>query len=123
MVKHRIGSIPILGTNCFFTNAGWSSLVARRAHNPKVVGSNPAPATNLFYGEVAQLARAFGSYPECQRFKSVLRYQNLCRIQLALDPDYYLFLGSMVKWLRHSPLKAVSWVQIPLESPFKTIGL
>jgi hypothetical protein len=27
------------------TIAGWSSLVARRAHNPKVVGSNPAPAT------------------------------------------------------------------------------
>ena len=29
------------------TDAGWSSLVARRAHNPKVVGSNPAPATTL----------------------------------------------------------------------------
>ena len=28
-------------------DAGWSSLVARRAHNPKVVGSNPAPATNI----------------------------------------------------------------------------
>ena len=28
-------------------DAGWSSLVARRAHNPKVVGSNPAPATIL----------------------------------------------------------------------------
>ena len=27
--------------------AGWSSLAARRAHNPKVAGSNPAPATNL----------------------------------------------------------------------------
>ncbi len=26
-------------------NAGWSSLVARRAHNPKVIGSNPFPAT------------------------------------------------------------------------------
>ena len=26
---------------------GWSSLVARRAHNPKVVGSNPAPATSF----------------------------------------------------------------------------
>src|SRR5262249_8235807 len=25
--------------------AGWSSPVARRAHNPKVVGSNPTPAT------------------------------------------------------------------------------
>mgnify|MGYP007017142155 CR=1 FL=1 len=27
--------------------AGWSSPVARWAHNPKVAGSNPAPATNL----------------------------------------------------------------------------
>ncbi len=26
--------------------AGWSSLVARQAHNLKVAGSNPAPATN-----------------------------------------------------------------------------
>ena len=25
--------------------AGWSSLVARRAHNPEVGGSNPSPAT------------------------------------------------------------------------------
>nr|CUV16778.1 protein of unknown function [Ralstonia solanacearum]CUV23470.1 protein of unknown function [Ralstonia solanacearum]CUV27579.1 protein of unknown function [Ralstonia solanacearum]CUV33627.1 protein of unknown function [Ralstonia solanacearum]CUV44677.1 protein of unknown function [Ralstonia solanacearum] len=29
----------------FSTDAGWSSLAARRAHNPKVAGSNPAPAT------------------------------------------------------------------------------
>src|SRR5437870_13841323 len=46
--------------------AGWSSPVARWAHNPKVAGSNPAPATNLFrilkfefrnfIGGVAQLA-------------------------------------------------------------------
>ena len=27
-------------------------LVARRAHNPKVVGSNPAPATIIFSGVV-----------------------------------------------------------------------
>jgi hypothetical protein len=26
-------------------DAGWSSLVARRAHNPKVVSSNLTPAT------------------------------------------------------------------------------
>ncbi|SON49567.1 protein of unknown function [Vibrio tapetis subsp. tapetis] len=32
------------------SDAGWSSLVARRAHNPKVVGSNPAPATNSKLG-------------------------------------------------------------------------
>ena len=35
---------PVTVENSF--DAGWSSLVARRAHNPKVVGSNPAPATN-----------------------------------------------------------------------------
>ena len=27
--------------------AGWSSSVARRAHNPEVHGSNPCPATKL----------------------------------------------------------------------------
>ena len=32
----------------FSVDAGWSSLVARRAHNPKVVGSNPAPATTNY---------------------------------------------------------------------------
>ena len=46
--------------------AGWSSQVARRAHNPKVVGSNPAPAIAFDfkkahkkekYGLVVQLVR------------------------------------------------------------------
>ena len=32
---------------CYYQSAGWSSLVARWAHNPKVEGSNPSPATNL----------------------------------------------------------------------------
>ena len=31
----------------YFHRAGWSSLVARQAHNLKVVGSNPTPATTL----------------------------------------------------------------------------
>ena len=31
--------------NLGFTDAGWSSSVARWAHNPEVAGSNPAPAT------------------------------------------------------------------------------
>ena len=29
------------------------------------------------YGGIAQLARAFGSYPKCHRFKSSRRYQGL----------------------------------------------
>src|SRR5438876_4458872 len=37
-------------------DAGWSSLVARRAHNPKVAGSNPAPAIAADQG--VGLARA-----------------------------------------------------------------
>gem|GEM_PF-2910610 len=36
--------------SCTMAVAGWSSLVARRAHNPKVVGSNPAPATKYEKG-------------------------------------------------------------------------
>ena len=34
-----------------FFAAGWSSLVARRAHNPKVGGSNPPPATQKVAGQ------------------------------------------------------------------------
>src|SRR5579864_4049898 len=33
------------GHGCYDPTAGWSSLVARWAHNPKVGGSNPPPAT------------------------------------------------------------------------------
>jgi hypothetical protein len=42
-----------------FLIAGWSSPVARRAHNPKVVGSNPAPATNRMQGLERQLQALF----------------------------------------------------------------
>ena len=33
--------------NALSSEAGWSSLVARQAHNLKVAGSNPAPAPNF----------------------------------------------------------------------------
>lgn len=38
-------NLPISFKNIENDGAGWSSLVARRAHNPKVEGSNPSPAT------------------------------------------------------------------------------
>ncbi len=45
--------------NSYFSiNAGWSSLEARRAHNPKVVGSNPAPAIakpSFHIGEIGMM--------------------------------------------------------------------
>ncbi len=37
--------------------AGWSSPVARQAHNLKVVGSNPTPATNTILRKINILAR------------------------------------------------------------------
>ena len=42
-----------------FNIAGWSNLVARWAHNPEVVGSNPAPATMVRWcsGYHARLSR------------------------------------------------------------------
>ena len=40
VIRHPPASGSLLMTN----TAGWSSLEARRAHNPKVTGSNPVPA-------------------------------------------------------------------------------
>ncbi len=55
MVKYVKGFLPHLFLDtihlpeiiCNLFDARWSSLVARRAHNPKVAGSNPALATNF----------------------------------------------------------------------------
>ena len=44
----QIASVVRIHLHPLKTNiAGWSSLEARRAHNPKVIGSNPVPATLL----------------------------------------------------------------------------
>ena len=41
--------------HCYHQFAGWSSLVARWAHNPKVGGSNPPPATKPPGGSLLQV--------------------------------------------------------------------
>ena len=81
----RAGSSPALGTSGHDI-AGWSSQVARRAHNPKVAGSNPAPATN-FQGGVAQMARACGSYPQCHWFDSSRRHQKRKTLSFKRDSE------------------------------------
>jgi MFS family permease len=50
-VRRRAAAHPA-PTYCYdcLSTAGWSSLVARRAHNPKVAGSNPAPAIEADQG-------------------------------------------------------------------------
>ena len=65
----QIASVVRIHLHPFNIIAGWSSLEARRAHNPKVTGSNPVPATT--YAWLAQLVeqrtenpRVSGSIPE-----------------------------------------------------------
>ena len=62
-------------------------------------------------GGIAQLARAFGSYPKCPRFESRCRYQTKAQQLLRL------LSGPLVKWLRHRPFTAVTWVRVPYGSP------
>ncbi len=55
--------------------AGWSSQAARRAHNPKVVGSNPAPATSKNKG-----LRAFSrALFVCAGFRASLGVSDFAR--------------------------------------------
>ena len=75
--------------------AGWSSLEARRAHNPKVVGSNPAPA--ILFAQIAQLVEqrtenpcVAGSIPAlgiCSAFwdKQFNRIWSISSVGRALD--------------------------------------
>ena len=58
-----------------FIIAGWSSLVARRAHNPKVVGSNPSPATIW--------SRSVAVYHVCLS-------RRRSRVQLPSEPPFIL---------------------------------
>ena len=48
MLQERIRrnslTIPVNWNIIYLVSAGWSSLEARRAHNPKAAGSNPVPA-------------------------------------------------------------------------------
>src|SRR5436190_16373271 len=54
--------------------AGWSSLVARWAHNPKVEGSNPSPATTALIRFSFQLIST--KQGACQAPCSVLRVHS-----------------------------------------------
>jgi len=41
-----VDRVTLISDTLLLSDAGWSSLAARRAHNPKVTGSNPVPATS-----------------------------------------------------------------------------
>jgi hypothetical protein len=80
----------------FYIIAGWSSSVARRAHNPKVVGSNPAPAIaylkQSFSGLVVQLVRMPACHAGGRGFES--------------RPDRFYFFGSVAQLVEQ-------WIEAP----------
>ena len=119
--------------------AGWSSSAARWAHNPKVVGSNPTPATNidsLYHTHLLGcvilnklLAFALCNQTSASPIKtsflwrrSLVGYsgrfipdRSMVRIHSPL-PHFYHH-GPMVKRLRHHPFTVVTGVRFPLGSP------
>ena len=59
----------------------------------------------------SSVGRAPGSYPCCHLFESDCRYQIRRSVPLRL------LYGPLVKWLRHRPFTAVTWVRVPYGSP------
>jgi hypothetical protein len=104
-VDTRWSSIPE-GRPRLTNDAGWSSPVARWAHNPKVVSSNLTPATNqgprfamaLFFAkifrsgcnsmhsvslfEIESLERVAGIEPACAAWKAAVLPLNYTRAEL-----------------------------------------
>ena len=62
--------------DCYDPSAGWSSLVARWAHNPKVGGSNPPPATNELI-ENKQVKKGAGDRLPCFFLQLCSNYAGL----------------------------------------------
>src|SRR5215813_1873968 len=67
-------------------DAGWSSPVARWAHNPKVAGSNPAPATKLI---------ADFRLP-------IVDFENLGFVKSAIgNPQWAMLIGGVAQLAEH----------------------
>ena len=73
----------------FSHDAGWSSMVARRAHNPKVVGSNPAPATKEIKGLDGNIqALFFSCFRQGRQRRGVCRWPD--------GPERHVFFAGTV---------------------------
>ena len=73
--------LPILFLKRIIIIAGWSSLEARRAHNPKVIGSNPIPATQC-ESICAQLAQLVEQRTENPRVSGSIPELGICYVKL-----------------------------------------
>ena len=56
------------------SSAGRASALQAEGHRFEPCRSHSMSFSSVIYGEIAQLARAHGSYPWCRGFKSLSRY-------------------------------------------------
>ena len=67
------------------SSAGRAPALQAGGHRFEPCWSHYCESSSIKYGEIAQLARACGSYPQCRGFKSLSRY-------LKKNPFWILFL-------------------------------
>src|SRR5207302_6899782 len=82
--------------------AGWSSLVARRAHNPKVVSSNLTPATIL---------RSIGRTQASGLFLFVGLRATRFGCQLLVSPARTEDSGRRIRSMHSSAISKVRWAK------------
>ena len=79
----RNRSFDLRCTRRYHQSAGWSSLVARWAHNPKVGGSNPPPATkSLAPQSLLRIFSQFAGQNYCQAWlQPRSKFSLLCALR------------------------------------------
>ena len=92
--RGRVGRRQVFQCSHYrITNAGWSSPVARQAHNLKVTGSNPVPATR----KARQLKRLAGFWLPGPGFQKIhgstveARRRVIVRVPAHLAPRWRMF--------------------------------
>ena len=91
MVVHLVWDQGVAGSNPVFPTivGALAQLGERLLCTQEVRSSILLGSTNLInhiHGGIAQLARAFGSYPECRGFKSLSRYHLIKSTLIDEDP-------------------------------------
>ena len=80
------------------SDAGWSSLAARRAHNPKVAGSNPAPATNYDERQLIEIKGLIGNPTRPFFFshgKKAQRQRRMPGMRIAAENRFVMVRGAL----------------------------
>jgi hypothetical protein len=118
-----------------FTDAGWSSSVARWAHNPEVAGSNPVPATSTASdlgtprSEAVFLCRGGGAFPtlilHCRSIRvQVVRVEVRPTCQSGVKPLLALLLRLPPLGCRDNPTSSRHFCSLrPVAAPTQRLQI